>query len=300
MVEKTLSATNFSADQQIVDKRTGKTFSLNEFLSRKASISQFSRKFLLEVAGELADPKQASEDFEVWDLIKTYGNPYDVQTFCDRLMPLLPRLYSIASSPKMFPDEIHLVVAEFEYETLGEARSGICTRYLCEIAPLNEPAIPIYVHPHKGFTTPKEPSTPIILVGPGTGVAPFRGFMQERYLQNAKNNWLFFGEWTHTKEFFYQKEWENYVQQGFLKLDTAFSRDQPEKVYVQNRLIEKGAEVMTWLENGAIFYVCGDAKHMARDVDDALHQIIQDHSTHHPGEYVKAMKSAGRYLKDVY
>lgn len=300
LIEKTLNVLKVSGSEEVVDKRSGKTLPFKEFITSKGSITGFSRKFLTEVAGEIEDPKRMQEEFEVWDLIKKYGNPYDLQTFADRLMPLLPRLYSIASSSKLYPDEVHLTVSHLLYQTHGEERVGVCTHYLCRLAPLNTPAVPIYLHPHKGFTLPKDPNIPIIMIGPGTGVAPFVGFIQERALHPGSKNWLFFGEWTKANEFFYQNEFEKFVAQGALTLDTAFSRDQAEKIYVQHRLLEKGPEVMRWLEEGAILYVCGDARRMARDVDAAIHTLVSKESHHDPVEYVKALKKEGRYLRDVY
>lgn len=300
LVKKTLRSAGFTGDEVITDKKTQEKTTLFNYLTHKASITSFSRKFLSEVAGEVENPKEMQETFEVWDLLKEYKNPYDAQTFADRLMPLLPRLYSISSSQKAHPHEVHLTVHHLVYETRGQVRKGVCTHYLTEVAPLDEPHIPIYFHPHKGFTIPKDPTTPIIMVGPGTGVAPYRGFLEERRLQNAKENWLFFGEWHKATEFFYEDEFTRLINEGFLKLDTAFSRDQKEKIYVQHKLLEKGAEVISWLERGAIFYVCGDMHHMAKDVDAALHEIVGLYSSHEPNEYVKNLKHSGRYLRDVY
>lgn len=300
LIEKTLDTLNLTGGEEVTDKRSGKRYPIKEFITSKGSITGFSRKFLSEVAGEVADPKAMQEEFEVWDLLKKYGNPYDLQTFADRLMPLLPRLYSIASSPKLYPDEVHLTVSHLQYNTQGEERVGVCTHYLCRLAPLDTPSVPVYLHPHKGFTLPKDPAVPIIMVGPGTGVAPFRGFIQERSLHPKSKNWLFFGEWTRKNEFFYQSELESFVEKGVLTLDTAFSRDQQDKIYVQHRLLERGAEIMDWLDEGAVFYVCGDAHYMARDVDLALHTIISTESPHNADEYVKAMRKEGRYLRDVY
>ena len=300
LVDKTLQGVGFTGQEEITDKRSGEKTTLFNYLTYKASITSFSRKLLSELAGEVVNPKEMQENYEVWDLFKAYKNPYDAQMFADRLMPLLPRLYSISSSQNAHPNEVHLTIHHLIYETRGHTRKGVCTHYLAEVAPLNEPIIPIYMHPHKGFTIPQNPATPIIMVGPGTGVAPYRGFLEERKLQNAKENWLFFGEWHKNTEFFYENEFSELVTQGFLKLDTAFSRDQSEKIYVQHRLIEKGVEVMSWLERGAIFYVCGDMHHMAKDVDKALHDIVRLYSSHDPDEYVKSLKHNGRYLRDVY
>lgn len=300
LVDKTLEAAGFTGHEEIINKKSHEKTTLFDYLTYKASITSFSRKLLSDVAGEVANPKEMQETHEVWDLLKAYKNPYDAQTFADRLMPLLPRLYSISSSLKAHPNEVHLTIHHLVYETRGHTRKGVCTHFLSEIAPIGEKIVPIYPYPHKGFTIPKDPNTPIIMVGPGTGVAPFRAFLEERRLQNASQNWLFFGEWRKASEYFYEEEFKKLEAEGFLRIDTAFSRDQAEKIYVQHRLLEKGEEVMEWLEKGAVFYVCGDMHHMAKDVDKALHDIIEKFSSFNPQEYVKNLRHSNRYLKDVY
>jgi sulfite reductase (NADPH) flavoprotein alpha-component len=214
------------------------------------------------------------------------------------------RLYSIASSPLAHPDEVHLTVAAVRYETHGRTRKGVCSTYLADLAKIGE-NVPVFVQPNKNFRLPADDNTPIIMVGPGTGVAPFRSFVEHRAATGAAGkNWLFFGDQRYTYDFLYQLEWQDFLKNGNLtKLDLAFSRDQPEKVYVQDKMLEKGAELYAWLENGAHFYVCGDASRMAADVHEALISIVSNHggkSREQAEEYVENLKKAKRYQRDVY
>ena len=309
LVSKTIAALGFGGDEKVVDKRSLQEMSLKNFLMTKASITHFSRKFLAEVYAqcglEVIDPKEVMHQHQVWDFMQAHKKArFTPQELADLMMPLLPRLYSVASSQLFNPFEVHLTVAHLKFETSGLERLGVCTDYLCKTAfvgPLEAFSLPIFVQPAHAFALPEDPTTALIMVGPGTGVAPFRAFLQERELTQATGkNWLFFGERTRQHEFFYEQEWRRWEDLGLLKLDLAFSRDQPEKVYVQDRLIEKGAEVIEWLEKGAIFYVCGDAHHMAKDVDHALHKIIETHTSFDPAEYIKTLKKEKRYQRDVY
>jgi sulfite reductase (NADPH) flavoprotein alpha-component len=222
----------------------------------------------------------------------------------DMLSPLLPRFYSIASSQLVVGDEIHLTVAGLRYNSNGHERFGVCTHYLCDLAPLNEAVISLYIQPHHGFTLPKEKEADIIMVGPGTGVAPFRGFMQERALhQGTGRNWLFFGERSYQEDYFYRHFWQDLETRSLLKVNTAFSRDQEHKIYVQHRMLEHGAEIFRWIDNGAYFYVCGDAQRMAKDVETTLLQIIQIYGSkteQEAKEYLKKMRTDKKYLRDVY
>lgn len=305
LIKKTLEVLGASGEEEIYDKRSDKTLSFKEFLLRKGSITGFSRKLLGEVlqrAGEESDdPKKIIEEREVWDLLRHYPKAkFTPQELAELLMPLLPRFYSIASSPEVFPNEIHLTVAYLKYNTLELERRGVCTHFLSGLVQPGD-KIPLYVHPSNGFILPSNKETSIIMIGPGTGVAPFRAFMQEREATQASGkNWLFFGERTRAHEFFYEEEWLDWEKKGLLKLDLAFSRDQDEKVYVQTLLKEQGAEVARWIVEGATIYVCGDARHMAKDVDLALHEILQAHTTLDPSSTIKSMRKEGRYLRDVY
>ncbi len=217
---------------------------------------------------------------------------------------LPPRLYSIASSPKAHPGEVHLTVGVVRYDAHGRKRKGVCSTYLAERIEEGS-KVSVFVTPNKHFKVPAKPETPMIMVGPGTGIAPFRAFVEERKATGATGkNWLFFGDQHYLTDFLYQTEWQSYLADGILtKLDVAFSRDQKEKVYVQDRMRENAKELYNWLEQGASFYVCGDASRMAIDVDTALHDIIQSEggkSAEEAAEYVKQLKADKRYLRDVY
>jgi sulfite reductase (NADPH) flavoprotein alpha-component len=217
---------------------------------------------------------------------------------------LPPRLYSIASSLQAHPDEVHLTVGVVRYNSHGRDRKGVCSSFLADDLPVGQ-TVDVFVSPNKHFKLPGDPNTPLIMVGPGTGIAPFRAFIEERAATGATGkNWLFFGDQHYLTDFLYQTEWQGYLKQGLLsKLDVAFSRDQSEKVYVQDRMLANSQELYQWLEEGAYFCVCGDASRMAADVDQALHQVIESagkKSAEQAAEYVKQMKADKRYLKDVY
>jgi sulfite reductase (NADPH) flavoprotein alpha-component len=216
------------------------------------------------------------------------------------------RLYSISSSQKAHPDEVHLTVATVRYTSHGRARSGVCSSFLAERVTPNETLIPCFVNHGKGFRLPEpHEETPIIMCGPGTGIAPFRAFLEERKATSAKGKPGSSSARSAAKScFFYKDEFDAYLADGTLtKLSTAWSRDQAEKIYVQHKMLENSAEFWAWLEQGAIFYVCGDASRMANDVDKALHTIIEKEGGKTPEEaaaYVQAMKDAKRYRRDVY
>lgn len=322
LVEKTIQAMKATGDERITD-REGQEHSLKEFLTIKANINEFSKKFVGELAKRQSEPikkrfleslledsnkellRQYHRDHEIWDaLLEQPEIDFTPQELCSLFMPLLPRLYSIASSQCVVGEEVHLTVTLTRFETHGIERVGVCTHYLCSLCPVGEPIVPIYIQPHHGFTLPQESDADLIMVGPGTGIAPFRAFLQERVHKNHKGkNWLFFGEWTKNSEFYYEDEWAKFVKQGHLRLDTAFSRDQDYKIYVQHRMLEQGQELFQWLENGAHLFVCGDAKHMAKDVDAALYEIIKIHgklSDDKVKAYIKELKTEKRYLRDVY
>ena len=224
------------------------------------------------------------------------------QDFVGLLRPMPPRLYSIASSLSAHSEEVHLTVAVVRYEGNGRKRKGVCSSYLAERVGQN---VPCYLHPNKNFKLPEDSSTPIIMVGPGTGIAPFRAFIEERKSTGATGkNWLFFGDRSQKTDYLYGDEWESYQKDGILnELDLAWSRDQAEKVYVQHKMLEKGSQLWSWLNDGAVFYVCGDASRMAKDVDQALRTIAQEEgsmSEEDAGAWVKALQKERRYLKDVY
>ncbi len=216
------------------------------------------------------------------------------------LKPMQPRLYSISSSPAVHPGDVHLTVSTVRY---GASRGGTCSTFLADRAAGVD--VPIFVQKSAHFRPPKDPDRPMIMVGPGTGVAPFRAFLQERQASGARGrNWLFFGEQRASTDFYYRDELETMQREGCLhRLDTAFSRDQADKIYVQHRMIENGALLWRWLEEGGHFYVCGDATRMAKDVDAALRKVAQDNgglTAEKSAEYVAAMAREKRYVRDVY
>jgi sulfite reductase (NADPH) flavoprotein alpha-component len=242
---------------------------------------------------------------EIIDLLVAYPHPrVSPEQFVACLKKLQPRLYSISSSLKAHSGEAHLTVALVRYESLNRARKGVCSSFLAERAQAAD-CLPVFVHANKNFRLPADGSRPVIMVGPGTGIAPFRAFLHERKATGARGrNWLLFGEWHEQTSFFYRDELQSMLREGSLtQLHTAFSRDQEEKVYVQHRMLEHARELFDWLENGAHFYVCGDANRMARDVDRALHQVIEQGGGKTPEEaadYVLLLKKEKRYQRDIY
>jgi len=233
------------------------------------------------------------------DLVHAFKPALDLETWLSLLKPLQPRLYSISSSAKYHPDQVHLTVSTVRY---GQ-RKGVCSTYLADRAAQGKVAI--FTQPSAHFRLPKDATAPVIMVGPGTGVAPFRAFLQERQAEGATGrNWLLFGEQKAASDFYYRDELLAWQREGHLtRLDTAFSRDQVEKIYVQQRMLEHGAELWRWLEEGGYFYICGDAGRMARDVDVALKQVVAEHgalSTEQADAYVAELSRSKRYLRDVY
>ncbi len=225
--------------------------------------------------------------------------------FVAHLRKLQPRLYSISSSPKAHPGEVHLTVAAVRYDAHGRSKKGVCSCWLADRVALGETAVPVFVQVSHGFRLPSDLTKPVIMIGPGTGIAPFRAFLEERRATAASGkNWLFFGDQQRANDFLYEEELTAWTKDGSLtRLDLAFSRDQAKKIYVQTRMLEQAAELWSWLEAGAHVYVCGDAKRMAKDVDAALHTVIETaggRTKEQAAEYVAALKTAKRYQRDVY
>jgi sulfite reductase (NADPH) flavoprotein alpha-component len=226
------------------------------------------------------------------------------QELVDHLRKLMPRLYSIASSPRMYPQEIHLTVAIVRYTTNNRERHGVCSTFLADRVRVGETPTPVFVS-NSHFGPPEDLSKDAIMVGPGTGIAPFRAFVQDRVAAGATGrNWVFFGDQKSSTDYLYQEEWEKYLAEGKVThLDLAWSRDQILKVYVQDKMREKAAELWAWINNGGYFFVCGDAKRMAKDVDVALHEVIAQQggmTAEQAVDYVKQMKKDKRYQRDVY
>jgi len=240
---------------------------------------------------------------QVIDLLQAFPIAVQASEWLAILKRLQPRLYSISSSPEVERNQVHLTVSTVRYDCEGEKRGGVCSTFLADRA--QDGTVPIFLQKSAHFRPPKNPDAPMIMVGPGTGIAPFRAFLQERQAGGARGkNWLFFGERSAATDFYYREELETMQRNGYLhRLDTAFSRDQPQKVYVQHRMIEHGAQLWAWLQDGGHFYVCGDAGRMAKGVDAALRQVVQTHglmSTDNAAAYVAQMTQEKRYVRDVY
>jgi sulfite reductase (NADPH) flavoprotein alpha-component len=255
-----------------------------------------------------ADDKKAFDDFcwgrHLIDLVIDHPADFtDAEEFVSHLKKLQPRLYSIASSPKAHPGEVHLCVGIVRYDTHGRKRGGICSTFFADRVGDEKPRV--YVHSNNAFRLPPDGATDVIMVGPGTGIAPFRAFLEERKATAAKGrNWLFFGNPYSATDFLYQDELEAYQADGTLsKLDLAWSRDQKEKIYVQQLMVKNGAELWAWLKGGAAFYVCGDASRMAKDVDQALLKVAEEQgglTADEAAAFISQLKKEKRYLRDVY
>ncbi|MEX1012637.1 MAG: sulfite reductase [Waddliaceae bacterium] len=322
LVEKTLQAIGSTGKEVIQDKKTGENWILYDYLQKKANLREVTRSLVKEIINK--DPldekktrlekhlqggrekfQEIQSHFEVWDLLSEYPEAtFSPQELSNLLLPLLPRFYSIASSYQEVGEEVHLTVVLQEYETRCTRRLGACSHYLCSLVPLEQSVVPIYIQPHNGFTIPEDLNAPMIMIGPGTGVAPFRGFLQERVAKGATgSHWLFFGEWHEKENFFYKEYWKELESLGKLRLDVAFSRDQEEKIYVQHRMKEHSKDLFNWLQSGAFLYVCGDAKRMAKDVEKTLLEIIQQEKgcdEQEARDYIKNLRRSGKYLRDVY
>jgi sulfite reductase (NADPH) flavoprotein alpha-component len=322
-VAAVLQAAGFNGDEQVTIPKDTAAIPLRQALAKRLSLNGPTYKFaqllhdratdagekarLAAAIGE-ADPEKKKawmEQREFLDLFEEHPSAkLGAQEFIELLRKLMPRLYSISSAPSKYPDEIHLTVAVVRYETNGRPREGVCSSYLSERARMNEPDVPVFVA-DSHFGLPADDDVPVIMVGPGTGVAPFRSFVMDRATRGAKGkNWLFFGDQRKDSDFLYADEWAAHLQSGVLtRLDLAFSRDQAAKIYVQDRMRESAAELWQWLQAGAYFYVCGDAKRMAKDVDAALHAIVAEQGGLTPEaavDWVKQFKKDGRYQRDVY
>lgn len=318
-IEEILRVLDFSGEEE-VPFPDGTTGTLREGLLRHFIITEPSKQLLqacsekdssAEFLQEMLDPNYKTElDKYIWGrgvidpLLEFDAARFTPEEFVKVLRKLQPRLYSIASSRKVVGEAVHLTVATVRYESFGRPRKGVCSTFLAERAS-GEGAVPVFVHTAKHFRVPEDPATPTIMVGPGTGIAPFRAFLQERQATAAPGkNWLFFGEQRSRCDFFYEEEFTAWQKSGVLtRFDTAFSRDQDYKIYVQHRLAEHSRDLYAWLEEGAIFYVCGDANRMAKDVDTALHELVAKEGGKTPEqatEYVAQLKKDKRYRRDVY
>jgi sulfite reductase (NADPH) flavoprotein alpha-component len=248
--------------------------------------------------------KEYLDGRDIVDLLQDYPSEITAENIVKVLRPLQPRYYSISSSPEACPGEIHLTVGVVQYHTAGRDKKGTCSTFLSDLS-VDDEKVPIFIESNPGFRLPEDDQTSIIMVGAGTGIAPYRAFIQHRDLsEKPGKSWLFFGNRNFETEFLYQTEWQDYLKSGSLtKMDVAFSRDSDKKVYVQDRLWENGAEVYQWLEGGAHFYICGDMKNMARHVQDTLVKIVEKYgllSKELAQEYVDNLEKDQRLQLDVY
>lgn len=314
VVRSLLDATELPAHAAV--QIDGETLSLTDALKHKREITRISGAFLdayatlegvLGLADQLSEAdskRQLLERGHISDIVLKYPHTASAQSFVECLRPLQHRLYSIASSPDETPDEVHLTVAEVRFEVDGNQRFGAVSRSLIDQLEEGD-EVSVFVEPNTRFRLPEEGNTDVIMIGPGTGVAPFRSFVQHRAAQDAAGrHWLFFGDRNFSEDFLYQTEWQSHLRSGALnKLDVAFSRDQSHKVYVQDRLSEQSDTLLEWIDNGAAIYVCGDSSAMAPDVHAALIEIL---ASRHGGDIdagtsaLETLRRERRYLRDVY
>jgi sulfite reductase (NADPH) flavoprotein alpha-component len=314
LVSRTLSLTGLRADQSV--SMDGRELALDQWLSRERELTRLSKRFVQEHAERhdvdalktLLKPEHQSDlshllgNLQVPDFLQRFPGKWQAEQLLSALRPMAPRLYSIASSRKTVGDEAHLTVALLNYNDENGMHQGLASGWLSTRTESEQ--LPVFVEANERFRLPKDSNRDILMIGPGTGVAPFRGFLQERSETAARGrNWLLFGARHAESQFLYQLEWQQALKSGLLhKLDLAFSRDQAERVYVQQRLRENAAEVYAWLQGGAHVYVCG-AIAMGKDVHQALLAIVQSQgglSDEAAAEYLSTLQQSGRYARDVY
>lgn len=259
---------------------------------------------LLPLVGDKAQLQHYAATTPIVDMVRFSPAQLDAQALIDLLRPLTPRLYSIASAQAEVESEVHITVGVVRYDIEGRARAGGASSFLADRVE-KEGEVRVFIEHNDNFRLPANPQTPVIMIGPGTGIAPFRAFMQQRAADGAEGkNWLFFGNPHFTEDFLYQVEWQRYVKEGLLsRIDLAWSRDQKEKIYVQDKLREQGAELWRWINDGAHIYVCGDARRMAADVEKALLEVIAEFGgmdLESADEYLSELRVERRYQRDVY
>jgi sulfite reductase (NADPH) flavoprotein alpha-component len=322
-VAELLACLGVRGDELVTVPKLISSITIRDALTSKLALAGPTIKFLNVLASKVTDSKEKAElealllesakphtlayleEREFVDLLLSFPSAkLTPQDLVDNMRKLMPRLYSIASSPLKTPTQIHLTVAVVRYTTNQRKRYGVCSTFLADRVILNDTAIPVFVT-DSHFKLPEDRSKDVIMVGPGTGIAPFRAFTQELAAKPGPGRaWLFFGDQHSKTDFLYEEEWAHFLSSGILtRLDTAFSRDQEKKVYVQDKMRESSKELWNWLNKGAYFYVCGDAKKMAKDVDQALHEIIAKEGSLSPEEailFVKQLKKDRRYQRDVY
>jgi len=318
LVDEIIRAIGAKGDEPVPAAKTQK--SLREALLRDYSITQTTPKFLKAITQransalllkDLLEPKRKEDlgrylwGMDVIDFLLEHPSAkFRPEEFVGLLNKLQPRLYSVASSLRVYPEQVHLIVDVVRYESHGRVRKGVASSFLAERA--DHAPVPVYPSLAKHFHLPENPDTPVIMVGPGTGIAPFRAYLQERQALGAKGkNWLFFGSQREKCDYAYKEDFDRFKRDGILtRLDCAWSRDQAHKVYVQHRMLENAPEIWKWIDSeGAQFFVCGDARRMAKDVDAALRKIVQEQGgkrVDEANEYVEKLKSDKRYKRDVY
>ena len=312
-IEAVLAATGLKANAKLGDKTLADALRTDfdittlspAIILKYNKIVADEKLAALQVADKKAELKEWIEGRQLVDLLETYPHQnWTAETFTEILRKLNPRLYSIASSLRKHDNQVHLTIAAVRYNTHDRERIGVCSCFVTDNLEVGDTAR-VFFHTNKNFRLPESDDTPVIMVGPGTGIAPFRAFVEERVARDAKGkNWLFFGDQHFSYDFLYQLEWLDYRDAGALdQLDLAFSRDQKEKIYVQDRIKEHGEKVYRWLEDGAHLYVCGDASRMAKDVHQTLMDIVAEYGGKSPEEakaYMDALRKSKRYQRDVY
>lgn len=316
LVEELIETLGWRPNEQVTTKE-GVTLTIEEALTTQYEITVLSKTLLEKfepftkndqfhlLLSDTAKVREYVKGRDLLDLLDDYGpfswQPGDVVNV---LRKIPARLYSIASSLKAHPDEVHLTIRKVQYEAHGRERNGVCSVYVSERLEIGD-KVSVFTQSNPNFKLPASAETPIIMIGPGTGVAPFRAFMEEREETGASGkSWLFYGDRHYVTDFLYQTDWQRMLNEGALtKLEVAFSRDTEQKVYVQHRLLEHAAELYAWIEEGAHIYICGDEKHMAHDVHHALLQIIKEQrnvSEEAAAAFLSELQEAGRYQRDVY
>ena len=313
IVEQLLKVLKKSGDEKIKAPRSEEVLSFRDFLLTKVNLMRVPAALFDHISpinplaeqNSKEDRKKFASTHDLLDFCTIFSCvDLPLETFASLLAPLLPRFYSISSSQKVVGNYAHLLVASFSYSRGEKIYGGLASDFLCKEAVLNQTLISTYIHSNLNFKLPKNLHTPILMIGPGTGVAPYRAFLQERMYQKASGkNWLIFGERNKAYDYYYQDYFAFLEKNLFLKVDTAFSRDQKEKFYVQHCLLNNGKKVWEWLVDDATVYVCGDAKQMARDVLHSFECIIQKHGMLCPKEtkeYIRDLKRNKKLLLDVY
>jgi sulfite reductase (NADPH) flavoprotein alpha-component len=319
LVDALINALGLKPEEPVTVNKNGEVRSLREALLYNYEITVLTKPLLEQAAQlssntklhELLKPEHEQEvraylkERDLLDLIQDFS-PWKASAaeLVSILRKMPARLYSIASSSKANPDEVHVTIRAVRYEAHGRNRYGVCSVQSSERVKPGD-TLPVYIHDNPNFKLPSNPETPLIMIGPGTGVAPFRAFLQEREETGADGKtWLFYGDQHFLTDFLYQVEWQKWLKKGVLtQMDVAFSRDTDKKVYVQHRMLEKSEELYQWLEAGAYVYVCGDEKHMAHDVHATLGAILEREGGMSPEEalaYLSTMQQQKRYLRDVY